>query len=317
VQAARVVARDVAAIDLNCGCPKPFSTHAGMGAALLSTPDLLLNIVRALVRAIPLPISAKIRLLPTRAATMRLAARILATGVRNLTVHCRTRDMRPGEKAIHERLGEVVALGRERGVSVTCNGDGEGWTNWEAVKAATGADSLMIARAAESNPSCFAPEVQDATTVVVPQLLSWAAHSGHNWGNTKFLLAQYKAAGPTLSKQQKKDAMAAVSRGKSVQEVAEGLAIVVPDRDMTVSAERGAQFMRDLEERLRARPEWAVWEAAKAQAEAEVDAMLAAAAVKAEEAPATAATEPAPPLTEEAPAPAVAVCAPEAPAKAE
>jgi tRNA-dihydrouridine synthase 2 len=138
VQAARVVAQDVSGIDLNCGCPKPFSTHAGMGAALLSTPDLLLSIIRALIAAIPLPISAKIRLLPTRAETSHLAARILRTGVRNLTVHCRTRDMRPRERAIHDRLAEVVALGRRRGISVTCNGDGEGWENWEAIKTATG-----------------------------------------------------------------------------------------------------------------------------------------------------------------------------------
>lgn len=109
-----------------------------MGAALLSTPDLLLDILRALLSNIPLPISAKIRLLPTRAETMHLAARILKTGVRNLTVHCRTRDMRPREKAIHERLAEVVQLGNRRGVSVTCNGDGEGWENWKDIKGATG-----------------------------------------------------------------------------------------------------------------------------------------------------------------------------------
>jgi tRNA-dihydrouridine synthase 2 len=32
---------DVAAFDVNCGCPKHFSVHAGMGAALMKTPDLL------------------------------------------------------------------------------------------------------------------------------------------------------------------------------------------------------------------------------------------------------------------------------------
>ena len=50
VQAARVVVDDVSGIELNCGCPKPFSTHAGMGAALLTNPDLLCSILSALRR---------------------------------------------------------------------------------------------------------------------------------------------------------------------------------------------------------------------------------------------------------------------------
>jgi len=137
--------------DLNCGCPKPFSyahthicqteltysTHSGMGAALLSTPDLLLNILRKLLDNIPLPISCKIRMLPTQPSTLVLVSRILRTGIRNLTVHCRTRNMRPGERAMWERLGDIVDLGRRRGVPVTCNGDGDGWTNWERIRSET------------------------------------------------------------------------------------------------------------------------------------------------------------------------------------
>lgn len=44
---------DVAGVDLNCGCPKPFSTIGGMGAQLLSTPDLLCSILRAMRKAAP------------------------------------------------------------------------------------------------------------------------------------------------------------------------------------------------------------------------------------------------------------------------
>lgn len=257
-----------------------------MGAALLSTPDLLLDILRNLLQNIPLPISAKIRLMPTRAETMTLAARILKTGIRNLTVHCRTRDMRPREAAIHDRLKEVVELGRRRGVPVACNGDGEGWSNWTDIKDRTGtfpgcpsriwsrltlgADSLMIARAAERNPSCFAPELADATTVVVPQLLSWVEYTSHNWGNTKFLLSQFKAAGTILSKQQKKDAMQAVARGKTVREVTEGINAIAP---ITVSSERGKEFMVDLGAKLKERKEWNVWEECEAARNQAVAAM--------------------------------------------
>lgn len=140
--AAKTVEQDVAGFDLNCGCPKPFSVHAGMGAALLSTPDLLLSILHALIRSTKLPVSAKIRMLPDQRATLHLAARILGTGVRNLTVHCRTRSMRSSERAMWERLGEIVELGKRRGLPVICNGDGEGWANWQAIREKTGGGHL-------------------------------------------------------------------------------------------------------------------------------------------------------------------------------
>ena len=114
------------------------STHGGMGAALLTNPTVLLGILRGLLEHIPLPISCKIRLLPTQPSTLVLAAQILKTGIRNLTVHCRTRDMRPRDRAMWERLGDIVKLGRRRGIEVTCNGDGEGWANWEKVREETG-----------------------------------------------------------------------------------------------------------------------------------------------------------------------------------
>jgi len=66
-----VVRQDISGVDLNCGCPKPFSTHSGMGAALLTNPDLLCAILTALRMDLPpeISVSAKIRLLPTQADT--------------------------------------------------------------------------------------------------------------------------------------------------------------------------------------------------------------------------------------------------------
>jgi tRNA-dihydrouridine synthase 2 len=69
---------------------------------------------------------------------LHLASRILRTGVRALTVHCRTRDMRSSVKALWDRLGDIVQLGKRRGVPVICNGDGEGWANWTAIREKTG-----------------------------------------------------------------------------------------------------------------------------------------------------------------------------------
>lgn len=134
--------QDVSGIDLNCGCPKPFSTHAGMGAALLTNPDLLCSILTALRKAMPeeISVSAKIRLLPSQEDTLKLVERICATGISALTVHCRTRNMRDRERAMIERLREIVqfveSLGK--GIAVVENGDCQGWEDAKRVREVTG-----------------------------------------------------------------------------------------------------------------------------------------------------------------------------------
>ena len=142
VQAAKMVMQDVAGIDLNCGCPKPFSTHAGMGAALLTNPDLLCSILTALRNAMPpeITVSAKIRLLPSQEDTLKLVERIVNTGVSALTVHCRTRSMRDKDRAVIERLKEIVEFveGMGRGTAVIENGDCTGWDDAQRVRRVTG-----------------------------------------------------------------------------------------------------------------------------------------------------------------------------------
>ena len=192
VQAAKMVQQDVAGFDLNCGCPKPFSTHSGMGAALLSNPDLLCSILTALREATPpeITVSAKIRLLPSQEDTLKLVERIVDTGVSCLTVHCRTRNMRMRERATIERLREIVDFveGMGKGVAVIENGDCLGYEDSKRVREVTGAlfrssrcaphlcflrvagaHSVMIATAAEANPTCFSPTpLKDLELTFVP-----------------------------------------------------------------------------------------------------------------------------------------------------
>jgi tRNA-dihydrouridine synthase 2 len=191
VQAAKAVVQDVSGIDLNCGCPKPFSTHSGMGAALLTNPDRLCAILTALRRELPpeITVSAKIRLLPTQEETKALVERIVRTGVSALTVHCRTRNMRQGEAALVNRLGEIVDFVHTLGVDIAVveNGDCKGWVDATRVKKLTGAcspctrprltlspgaSSVMIATAAESNPSCFSSTpLVDVESTLIPSYL--------------------------------------------------------------------------------------------------------------------------------------------------
>ena len=190
VRAAKTVMQDVSGIDLNCGCPKPFSTHAGMGAALLTNPDLLCSILTALREAMPpeVTVTAKIRLLPTQEDTLQLVERIVNCGVSAITVHCRTRNMRPREKALVERLREIVefveSLGK--GIAVIENGDCVSFEDAKRIREITGASacpplemtshitisgahSVMIATAAEANPSCFSPTpLNDLEETLIP-----------------------------------------------------------------------------------------------------------------------------------------------------
>lgn len=139
VQAALTVERDVAGVDLNCGCPKPFSTHNGAGAGLLTTPDKLIAILTGLVGALSVPVSCKIRLLPDQAETLALVERICQTGIQNLTVHARTKTMRSTERALIERLSDIVEVATRYGIPVAANGDVTGMWDFEKIKKMTGA----------------------------------------------------------------------------------------------------------------------------------------------------------------------------------
>ncbi|KAG9222239.1 hypothetical protein CCMSSC00406_0006536 [Pleurotus cornucopiae] len=220
VQAAKTVMNDVSGIDLNCGCPKPFSTHSGMGAALLTNPDVLCSILTALRREMPpeITVSAKIRLLPSREDTLKLVERIVNTGVSALTVHCRTRNMRDREPAMVERLQEIVDFveGMGRGVAVIENGDCTGWEDARRIRALTGAHSVMVARAAESNPSCFSSTpLQDVERTLVPPYIRLAEYLDNHWGLTKFCVNQFHGTHVDVRKADSKALRQALSKSKS------------------------------------------------------------------------------------------------------
>jgi len=197
VKAARLLAGDVAGIDVNSGCPKPFSTSGGMGAALLKDPDRLCSILEALVQEVGKPfgigISVKIRLLETQSKTIALVRRLCQTGIHGLTVHCRTTPMRPSEKAIRDQLKAIVETCHEAGVSCVMNGDVEDREQALQLMQEYGADGAMIATAAEKNPSVFRSKKDGGTAPwrdVVREYVKEALNVDNRWGNTKFLLSQ-------------------------------------------------------------------------------------------------------------------------------
>jgi tRNA-dihydrouridine synthase 2 len=197
VEAAKLLAADVAGIDVNAGCPKPFSTLGGMGAALLKTPEKLCLILQALVKEVGEPneigISVKIRILDTPEATKALVTQLCQTGITGLTVHCRTTPMRPRERAIRDQLRMIADVCREAGVACLMNGDVTSRDEAHALISEFGVDGAMIATAAETNPSVFRPESEGGKAPweeVVREYVSTALEVENRWGNTKYLLGQ-------------------------------------------------------------------------------------------------------------------------------
>ena len=197
VEAAKLVAADVAGIDVNAGCPKPFSTSGGMGAALLQTPDLLASILVALVKEVgkvyEIGISVKIRLLETKEKTESLVRKLCSTGITGLTIHCRTTPMRPHERAIRDQLRMIADVCREAGVACLMNGDVKNKDEALQLVKEYGVDGAMIATAAEANSSCFRTEAEGGLLPwreVVREYVKTALEVDNKWGNTKFLLGQ-------------------------------------------------------------------------------------------------------------------------------
>ncbi|CDK29022.1 unnamed protein product [Kuraishia capsulata CBS 1993] len=163
VQAAKTVIKDVSGIDINAGCPKHFSIHSGMGAALLSTPDLLVDILTRLVNEVgkpnEKPISVKIRIFDDKDKTLELVSRLLDTGIANLTVHCRTKTMRNREKPIRDFVPDIRDMCRAKNVTFIINGDVKDYKEYAELQNVYGEDvGCMVASAAELNPSCFRKE---------------------------------------------------------------------------------------------------------------------------------------------------------------
>lgn len=194
---AKLVAADVAGIDVNAGCPKPFSTSGGMGAALLQTPELLASILTALVKDVgevyEIGISVKIRLLETSEKTEALVRRLCQTGITGLTVHCRTTPMRPRERAIRDQLRMIANVCRDEGVACLMNGDVKNKDEARQLAQEYGADGAMIATAAESNSSCFRTAEEGGLLPwqeVVTEYMKTALEVDNKFGNTKFLITQ-------------------------------------------------------------------------------------------------------------------------------
>jgi nifR3 family TIM-barrel protein len=140
-------------IDINCGCPSNVVTGRGAGSSLLKSPDSLFAIAQAVVKAVTIPVSIKMRSGYEDISLFKenlLSAQ--ASGVRFITLHPRTKIDGYGPPARWDLIAEAKSL-----LTVPVVGNGDILTVEDALKmlSITKCDALMIGRGSVTNPFLF------------------------------------------------------------------------------------------------------------------------------------------------------------------
>ncbi|KQM80358.1 tRNA dihydrouridine synthase DusB [Xylophilus sp. Leaf220] len=155
--AAYNIDRGAQIIDINMGCPAKKVCNKWAGSALMQDEPLALEIVSAVVAAAAphgVPVTLKMRTGWCRAQknAVSIARAAESAGVQMLTVHGRTREQGYTGHAEYDTIAAVKAAVR---IPVVANGDITTPEKARDVLAATGADAIMIGRAAQGRPWIF------------------------------------------------------------------------------------------------------------------------------------------------------------------
>jgi tRNA-dihydrouridine synthase B len=174
-EAARMV-EDAGAdiVDINFGCPVRKVTKTGAGANCLDEPARACAIVESVANAIALPVSVKMRrgLANGSRTCLEIGPQLVDAGAASLTLHPRSaKQMYTGE-ADHSLTAELVQL---VDVPVIASGDITSRAKAQTVLATTGAQAVMVGRAAQGNPwalsQIMGEEVEPSREEVVAELV--------------------------------------------------------------------------------------------------------------------------------------------------
>lgn len=142
-------------IDINMGCPAPKVAGNGGGSALMRDPRLAEKIVRAVVTAVKVPVTVKMRTGFDKDSinAPELAKRCENAGAAVITVHGRTRAQMYAPPV---DLNSIAAVKKSVKIPVIGNGDVTDGKSAKYMYEATGCDFVSVGRAAQGNPFVFA-----------------------------------------------------------------------------------------------------------------------------------------------------------------
>ena len=148
------VANGAQIVDINMGCPAKKVCKRLAGSALLQDEDLVARILDTVVAAVDVPVTLKTRLgfMQGQENILRVAQRAEQAGIAALAIHGRTREQMYTGQARYELIREVK---QSLHIPVIANGDIDSPQKAKQVLEATGADALMIGRAAQGKPWIF------------------------------------------------------------------------------------------------------------------------------------------------------------------
>jgi len=145
------VSKGAQIIDINMGCPAKKVCRKAAGSALLADEKLDQDILQAVVAAVDVPVTLKIRTgaSPDQRNGVTIARIAEEAGIAALAVHGRTRADKFNGKAEYDTIARIVEATR---FPVFANGDIDSCRKAEEVMKATGAAGVMIGRAAQGRP---------------------------------------------------------------------------------------------------------------------------------------------------------------------
>jgi tRNA-dihydrouridine synthase B len=141
-------------IDINMGCPAKKVCHQSAGSALLKDPQRVANILSAVVSAVDVPVTLKYRTgwIPSEKNAVQIACMAQDIGIQALTLHGRTGSEKFNGQAEQHTVAKVVAAVK---IPVIANGDICTGKQAKKILDQTGANGIMIGRAAQGKPWIF------------------------------------------------------------------------------------------------------------------------------------------------------------------